>query len=118
VDAELRTTVCRLIAGLVVSDDEFSTEEEAFIERMLVRFSLDDRAVIFPIIDHSEAAATMRALPPAVQEEALGALVDAAVADGKVVAEERVFLRAVAEAMGVDAAGLDQVIEEALAAKP
>ncbi len=35
VDAELRVTVCRLVAGLVVSDDDFSPEEEAFIERML-----------------------------------------------------------------------------------
>ena len=31
-NAELRTTVCRLVAGLVVSDDDFSREEEAFIE--------------------------------------------------------------------------------------
>ena len=32
-DAELRTTVCRIVAGLVVSDDDFSPEEEAFINR-------------------------------------------------------------------------------------
>jgi uncharacterized tellurite resistance protein B-like protein len=114
-DAELRTTVCRLVAGLVVSDDDFSPEEEAFIERMLRRFEIDDRALIFPILDRGEAAASVKALPPAVQEEALATLVEAAVADGKVVDEERGFLHAVGEAMGLDAAAVEHRIQSALA---
>lgn len=113
-DAELRTTVCRLVAGLVVSDDDFSPEEEAFIERMLRRFSIDDRAVIFPIIDRSEAAESVRALPAAVQQEALATLIEAAVADGKVVDEERGFLLAVGEAMGLDRATTEGRISAAL----
>jgi uncharacterized tellurite resistance protein B-like protein len=117
VDAELRTTICRLVAGLVVADDEFSPAEEAFIERMLARFGIDDRAVVFPIVDRAEAAETVRKLPAAVQEEALAALVEAAVADGKVVDEERGYLRAVAEAMGIDAAGVESRIVTALAAR-
>jgi len=115
VDPELRTTVCRLVAGLVVSDDDFSPEEEAFIERMLARFGIDDRAMIFPILDRSEAAVSVRALPASVQEEAMTTLVEAAVADGKVVDEERRYLRAVGEAMGLHAAAVDGRIAKALA---
>jgi len=116
-DAELRTTVCRLVAGLIVSDDDFSPEEETFIERMLERFGIDDRAHIFPILDRTEAADSVRALPPAVQEEAMRTLVQAALADGKVVDEERGFLHAVGEAMGLDAAAVDGRIRKALAEK-
>ena len=116
-DAELRTTVCRLVAGLVVSDDDFSPEEEAFIERMLARFQIDDRAKIFPILDRSEAAASVRALPAAVQQEALRTLVEAAVADGKVVEEERGYLLAVGEGMGLDEKAVERRIAEALRAR-
>ncbi len=116
-DAELRTTVCRLVAGLVVSDDDFSPEEEDFITRILVRFGIDDRQLIFPIVDRSEAAAAVRALPPAVQEEALDVLIEAAVSDGKVVEEERVYLRVVGWAMGLAAGAVDARVDEALAAK-
>jgi len=116
-DAELRTTICRLVAGLVVSDDDFAPEEEAFIERMLARFGIADRASIFPIVDRSEAAASVRALPAAVRQEALGVLLEAAVADGKVVDEERVYLLAVGEAMGLGAAEVEARIAKALAGK-
>jgi uncharacterized tellurite resistance protein B-like protein len=116
-DAELRTTVCRLVAGLVVSDDDLSPEEDAFIERVLGRFGIEDRSVIFPIVDRSEATAAVHALPAAVREEALGLLVEAAVADGKVVDEERQYVRAVAGAMGVGAEAADARLEKALAAR-
>lgn len=113
-DAELRTTVCRLVAGLVVSDDDFSVEEEAFVERMLKRFGIDDRAVIFPIVDREEAASAVKALPAAVQEEALATLIEAAAADGKVVQDERGFLFAVGEGMGLDRAAVEARIAAAL----
>lgn len=114
-DVELRHNVCRLIAGLVVSDDDFAPEEEAFIERMLARFGVGDREAIFPIIDRSEAAARMHELPQAVRDEALTWLIDAAVADGKVVDEERDYLHTVGDVVGVDAATLDRRLEAALA---
>lgn len=116
-DAELRVTVCRLVAGLVVSDDDFSPEEEAFIERMLVRFGIGDCEVIFPIVDRSEAAASVRALPPAVQEEAFAVLLEAAVADGKIADEERAYLHVVGTAMGLSAAVVEERVEKALGAK-
>jgi uncharacterized tellurite resistance protein B-like protein len=114
-EAQLRTTVCRLVAGLVVSDDDLSPEEDAFIDRMLRRFAIDDRSVIFPIVDRSEAASAVRALPLAVRDEALGLLIEAAVADGKVMDEERSYVHTVAEAMGMAAAAVDARLDKALA---
>jgi hypothetical protein len=115
-EAELARSVCRLVAGLVVSDDDFAPEEEAFIERMLARFEVGDREAIFPIVSRDEAAEKVRELPPWVQQEALLALVEAAVADGKVVDEERGYLVAVGEAMGLDAAAIGRRIAAGLAA--
>jgi uncharacterized tellurite resistance protein B-like protein len=116
-NAELRATVCRLVAGLVVSDDDLSPEEDAFIDRILQRFEVADRSEIFPIVDRSEAAACVRVLPAAVRDEALALLIEAAVADGKVVDEERSYLHTVGDAMGVSAAAVDARVQKALAAR-
>lgn len=116
-DNELREIVCRLIAGLVVSDDDLAPEEEAFLERMLDRFQISERAKIFPIVDRSDAAEKVRELPKDVQAEAFTLLTEAAVADGKVVPEELAYLLAVGEVIGLDAAAIDARIEKALAAR-
>jgi uncharacterized tellurite resistance protein B-like protein len=113
-DVELRHTVCRLIAGLVVSDDDFAPEEEVFIERMLKRFGVSDRETIFPIVAHDEAAARMRELPRDVQEEAMGLLLEAAAADGKITDEETAYLGIVGEVLGLDAAAIDARVRGAL----
>ena len=115
-DVELRTTVCRIVAGLVVADDDFSPQEEAFIDRLLARFCLGSRDAILPIMDRDEAAAGMGALPPEVQQEALDTLVDAAVADGKVVDEELAYLLAVAGVIGLDEPALEARIAKAVGA--
>ncbi len=113
-DVELRTTVCRLVAGLVVADDDLSPEEDALVDRLVARFGVADRSVIFPIVDRSEAAAAVATLPEAVRQEALGLLVEAAVADGKVADEERAYLHTVGEAMGLVAVAIDAKIAEAM----
>jgi phage I-like protein len=106
-----------MIAGLIVADDDFAPEEEVFIERMLKRFGVSDRDTIFPIISHDEAAEQMRALPAAVQEEALAVLLEAAAVDGKVTDEERAYLRAVGEAVGLSHAAVEQRLAIALLAR-
>jgi phage I-like protein len=106
-----------MIAGLIVADDDFAPEEEVFIERMLKRFGVSDRDTIFPIISHDEAAEQMRALPAAVQEEALAVLLEAAAVDGKVTDEERAYLRAVGEAVGLSQAAVEQRLAIALLAR-
>jgi uncharacterized tellurite resistance protein B-like protein len=116
-EAALRTRVARLIAGLVVSDDDLDPAEEAFLDRMLARFGIaeEQRESIFPIVDRSEAAAEVRALPGDVQLEALALLIEATAADGKIADEEREYLRAVAEAIGVGDQELESRIQGALA---
>jgi len=102
-DESVRRNVCRLIAGIVVSDEDLSPEEDAFVDRMLQRFGipLADRNVIFPIVDSTEAAAAMRALEPSVRQEAFGLLLEAAAADGSIAPEELSYLEAVSDVVGV-----------------
>ena len=113
---EEKKKICQLIAGIVITDEDLDPAEEAFVQRMLKRFGIDadQRDVIFPLVDGDEAAETMRELPPDVQQDAFEFLVEAAVADGKVVPEERDYLGAVAMALGKADAEVEELIVKAL----
>ena len=115
-DESVRRKVCRLIAGIVVSDEDLSPQEDAFVDRMLVRFGipLEEREVIFPIIDATDAAQAMKELEPAVRTEAFGLLVEAAAADGSIAPEELGYLEAVAEVAGVSKDDLADRLSEAI----
>jgi uncharacterized tellurite resistance protein B-like protein len=117
-DDSVRRSVCRLIAGIVVSDEDLSPEEDVFVNRMLERFGipLSEREVIFPIIDSSEAADSMRALAPEVQKEAFQLLIEAAAADGSIAPEELSYLEAVASVVGASSDELGDRLGEALRA--
>jgi uncharacterized tellurite resistance protein B-like protein len=109
--------LCRLIAGLVVSDDDLDAGEEAFIDRVLATFGIPvtERESLLPIVDRAEAAEAVRRLPPDVQATALDLLVEATVADGKVAPEERAYLDAVAAEMQVPPKELEARIASKLA---
>lgn len=111
-DRDLRTKMCRLIAGLVVADDDLQPSEEAFLDRMLAQFDIptSERDSIYPIVDRSEAAMAIRELPEHSRRAALDLLIDAATADGVVVREERAYLDAVASEMGVSPHDLERQI--------
>jgi uncharacterized tellurite resistance protein B-like protein len=115
-DVDQARKVCQLVAGIVVTDEDLDPAEEAFVGRMLKKFGMEDsqRDVIFPLVDGEEAAEAMRALPAATQQEAFAMLIEAAVADGKVVAEEREYLAKVAEAIGVQADEVEQRLKAGL----
>ena len=115
-DETTRRKVCRLIAGIVVSDEDLSPQEDAFVDRMLERFQipLAEREVIFPIIDASEAATAMGELDPALRTEAFGLLIEAAATDGSIAPEELGYLEAVAETVGVSRDELADRLSEAL----
>jgi uncharacterized tellurite resistance protein B-like protein len=115
-DESVRRKVCRLIAGIVVSDEDLSPHEDAFVDRMLVRFGIPvaEREVIFPIIDASEAAVAMKELDPSVAEEAFGLLIEAAAVDGSIAPEELGYLEIVADAVGVSRDTLSDRLSEAL----
>jgi len=116
VDKELRQKICRLIAGIVVSDDDLEPAEEAFLDRMLARFEIppSERDTIFPIVDRDEAAEAIRGFPKDLQKTVLSLLVEAAVADGTVAPEERSYLKVVADEMGVDLSEVDTQIQAQL----
>lgn len=115
-DENMRRNVCRLIAGIVVSDEDLSPQEDAFVDRMLERFGIPiaDREVIFPIIDGSEAATAVLALPADVRQEAFGLLIEAAATDGSIAPEELGYLEAVADAIQVSRDELSDRLSEAL----
>jgi uncharacterized tellurite resistance protein B-like protein len=116
-DGETARQVCRLIAGIVVSDDDLSPEEDAFVDRMLERFGvpLEERDVVFPIIYAVDAAEALKALPAEVRQEAFGLLIEAAALDGKIVDEERGYLEAVCDVVGATREDLTRRLDEALA---
>lgn len=115
-DLATRHQVCRLIAGIVVSDDDLDEREEAFLDRLIDRFGLsaEGRQAVFPIVDKSEATAAMRELPKDVQQRAYELLLEAAAADGKIVPEERAYLVAVGEALALSPSDVDTRIAAVL----
>jgi uncharacterized tellurite resistance protein B-like protein len=116
VDKELRRKICRLIAGLVVSDDDLKPEEEAFLDRLLAKFEIppSERDTIFPIVDRTEAAQMIRELPKDAQATALSLLIEATAADGIVAPEEQAYLEAVGAEVGVIGAELEKRIAQQL----
>jgi uncharacterized tellurite resistance protein B-like protein len=115
-DDEMRRKLCQLVAGIVITDEDLDPREEAFVERMLTSFGLDpdSREAIFPLVDAAEAAKAIVGLPSDVQQEALGLLIQAAAADGRVVSEELEYLRVVGNAMGVSAEEIERRVQESL----
>jgi uncharacterized tellurite resistance protein B-like protein len=116
-DEERARKVCQLVAGIVVTDEDLDPAEEAFVDRMLDKFGLNvtDREVIFPLVDGAEAAREIKTLPEETQTQAMQLLVEAACADGKIAPEEREYLYAVADAVGLARSELDQRVDETLA---
>jgi uncharacterized tellurite resistance protein B-like protein len=115
-DQTTRQKICQLVAGIVITDDVLDEKEEAFVDRMIASFGLQDtnRDVIFPLVDGDEAAREMKGLPKDAQEEAFRLLIQAACADGEVVPEERSYLAAVAAAIGISEADVDAQVKAQL----
>jgi tellurite resistance protein len=109
--------VCELIAGIIATDGELHASENLFLGKLFGKLGLlgGGELVIAPTTSTVEAARAMSELSPEVQQEALALLIDAAVADGKVVPDERRYLEAVGEAAGLSKDELDTRIAERLA---
>jgi uncharacterized tellurite resistance protein B-like protein len=115
-DAALSKKICRLVAGIVVADNDLDDAEDKFLDRMLVRFGIpaSERDMLFPIVDKDEAAVEMRSLPVDLQHETVTLLIEAAAADGKIATEERAYMQAVAEVIGLAPAEMDQKLDSAV----
>jgi len=114
----MKRSICRLIAGIVVADDDLEPSEEAFLDKLLAHFDIpeSERDTIFPIVDRDEAAQAIRGLPKEAQASALKLLIEATVADGVVKPEERDYLDAVAKELGVVGSDLERQISAELRA--
>lgn len=114
-DDSTRVKVCRLVAGILFADREIEEAEAAFLQRMRARFQLARGTAIDPVVDHDAAVRELRALAPALRDEALDLLVAAAAADGTVSPAERAWLERAAEALGMEASSLEARIEREIA---
>lgn len=115
-DEETRRSLCRVIAGIVIADERVDRREERFLNRLLKKFGLDVEAkeCLYPIMDAKGAAEELRGMNWAVQEEALKLLVEAAVVDREYCKEERAYLHAVAEVIGVSIDEIDGLVDRFL----
>jgi len=117
-DLETRQKICQLVAGIIIADDILDDKEEEFIDRLIKRFEVGDsgRDVVFPLVDRQEAAAQIKQLPGEAQEEAVRLLIEAACVDGQIAPEERDYLRAIANALGISEAALAKRVAAQLGA--
>jgi uncharacterized tellurite resistance protein B-like protein len=108
-DLSTRQKICQLVAGIIIADDILDDREEAFVDRMIKSFGIDDpsREVIFPLVDHVEASVQIKELPKDAQQEALRLLIEAACVDGEIVPEERAYLGAIATALAITVEDLE-----------
>jgi len=114
-DPDTRQKICQLVAGIVIADDILDAHEEAFLDRLLESFGIEGgRDAVFPLVDRDEAAAQIKALPKPAQDEAMRLLIEAACIDGQIAPEERDYLRAVGDAIGLPAADLARRVAEGL----
>lgn len=117
-DNDTRRRLCRLIAGIVVVDNDLDDAESRFVDHMLARFGLgpEERDALFPIIDAGEAAEELKLLPAALQHEGFALLVEAATLDRRYADEERDYLYKVGAVLNVAPADIDARVKEALGA--
>lgn len=110
-----RRKICQLVAGILVSDDDFAEEEAGFLHRIFTRFGLpsEEAAGVKPI-DAGAASNTLRELPPEVQAKVVALLVEAAVADGVIDPRERAYLLVAAAALGIEADVMERRITDRL----
>lgn len=112
-DPELRRSIARLVAGIVLTDDELHPREERFLSRLFDRLGIGagERALIRPAVDGEDAVKGIRELPSQMRDEVLSMLIEAASVDDKLADEERHYLEVVATAMGLDEEELERRIE-------
>lgn len=117
-DIETRQKICQLVAGIIIADDILDEKEEAFVDRLIKSFGVGEsgRDVLFPLVDRDEAAAQMKALPKEAQDEGMRLLIEAACVDGQITPEEREYLKAIADALGLDQGGLAKRVAAQLGA--
>ena len=118
-DKQSARRICELVMGIIAVDGELHKKELTFMLKTFEAFGIPrpgSDQVINPTIAFEDAKSQMTALPEAARLAALTSLIEAAVADGKVVPEEQTYLNAVASAAAISEERLDEMVVEHLLA--
>ncbi len=112
-DEETKRLVCRMVAGLVASDEDFDDREREFVDKVLKQFGIPESEwdAIFPLVEPEEAASVMAGLDSTAQKEGFELLIEAAMADGKIVEEEVDYISIIGRAIGLSDAELEQRLQ-------
>ena len=118
-DFEERQRVCKLIEAMIAADGVIKVEEADFLRRMAQRFEVPYEQTIGPVdsgplSDPGRASAALRQLSPDKRTRVMALLVDSAVTDGAVHPREHALLLVAAAALEIDAAALEERIQERL----
>lgn len=110
-----RVARCRLIASIIVADDEVTEEELAFLERAMKRLQLteEDKAKAMVLFDEAEAEEALAVLD---RDERLGFLDEMAAAawvDNHLDEYEIDRIQELAQAMSLNKEDVDKALERA-----
>ncbi len=99
-----RVARCHLLAEVLAADGMMTDDERALLERHLAEHELadDEKRQVREFENAGEAAALLRERPPAERREIVDQLVEAALADGKLTANETAAVKRIAAALGLD----------------
>lgn len=97
--------ICQLVADLLIVDAAVTIEEHNYLDALFDRFGFDaeTRQAVYDAVDvDDDVAARARDIEPAAHEALLGALHDAANADGVLGRGELEIIEKVRAALGLD----------------
>lgn len=116
-DINDRVARCRLIASIIVADDEVTEEELAFLEKAMQRLGLteQDKAKAMVLFDESEAKAALSALGRDDRLAFLKEMADAAWVDNNLDEYEVERIQELASAMNLSQEDIDAALAQAQA---
>lgn len=106
---------CRILATLVVADDDVQESELEFLERAMERLDLNEaeKAQVMVLLDEDEALAALDSLLPEERLTFLDELADVCWADGDLDDYEVEQLRVICGALALDEEAMQRSLERA-----
>ena len=94
---------CHLLAEILAADGFMTDAERSLLEQHLVRYQLteEERDQVRHFEGAGDAASALRGLPAQERQQVVDELVEAALADGKLTAQETAAVKRIVEALGL-----------------